>query len=138
MKDVFSLDEIPNGYIDSKLFPAHKQILQKMAYKSEIPSVRFLSKPKNKRGSIFIDITIADITIKAILTKKAQNKLNISTKKNKKFKAIVEQPTHDCSPEKLVKDILLVLEIINAKLDAQTKKLDALDAKVEHLLNELM
>jgi hypothetical protein len=50
----------------------------------------------------------------------------IKAKHKKILFDVVEQPVQDCSPDKIFKDILLVLEIINTKLDKQGMAIQSL------------
>jgi len=115
MKKIFLLTNMPEGYVDSRQYGKHKSAIQQAARKGTISACWYVVDDKVKRGVIFVKSTEAD----------AYHEL-IKVKHKKILFDVTEQSAQDCSPDKIFKDIILVLEIINTKLDRQELAIQSL------------
>ena len=103
MENVYDYKDIPDGYVDCTVFGKQSWSVRSAVKDGKIPGVRFLTRKGNTKGKTFVDKEKASVFVENIRAKAT-------------VKDTVDMDT-TCNPQEVVKSVLLVLEVMNQKID---------------------
>lgn len=113
MKTVSNVRDIPEDFVDINEFPEFKRMLYQKAVKGTTPAIKFLHAGRT-RGMIFAQRDAVNIAISQ------HKRFVVARMKNKATRASVVA----CSdPHGVAKSVLVLLEIMDAKLNKIMKEL---------------